>query len=337
MTSWPARAVLILASLLLAIALRPMGALGRVGEGLLPNALAGAFFALAIVSLERLLRFRNAAGAAGSLAGMLVGGLVGTLLGRLVADATVLSIAESRAFATLGLAYLGGAVGSRAARNFAASRATAPVAAVPAPEAAAVSGSPLVLDTSAIIDGRVCELATTGVLEGAMLVPAFVLREVQHVADSTDPSRRARGRRGLESLERLKATPGLRLAFPDDEIAEAAEVDDKLVELARRSNARLLTTDFNLNKVATLRGVRVLNVNDLAQALRATVQPGDTLRLAIVREGKEPGQGLGFLDDGTMVVVDQGREAMGSDVDVVVTNALQTSAGRMIFARIEPR
>ena len=332
MTSWPARAVLLLASLLLAIALRPMGVLGRVGEGVLPNAIGGAFFALVVVSVERLLRVRNAAGAAGSLGGMLVGGLVGTLLGRLVADATVLSIAESRAFATLALAYIGGAVGSRAARAFAASRTPAPVG-----EHLAPSGAAIVVDTSSIIDGRVCELATTGVLDGTMLVPAFVLREVQHVADSTDPSRRARGRRGLESLERLKATPGLRLAFPDDEIAEAAEVDDKLVELARRSNARLLTTDFNLNKVATLRGVRVVNVNDLAQALRPTVQPGDNLRLAIVREGKEPGQGLGFLDDGTMVVVDQGRDAVGSDVDVIVTNALQTSAGRMIFARIEPR
>lgn len=325
MASWPVRAFLILASVLLAVTLRPMAVFGPGGVAPLPNAIAGAVFALTVIMAERLTRVREAAGPAGALAGMLAGGLLAAVVGRLISDVTPFSDGEARAFATIALLYVGGAIGSRAARSYAARGH-----AEPEPGAAPSA----LLDTSAIIDGRVADLAATGFLDGTILVPAFVLRELQAVADSADASRRTRGRRGLDALERLKGTAGARIAFPEDEIAGAAEVDDKLLELARRTGARLVTTDFNLNKVARLRGVRVLNVNDLATALRPVLLPGDTLRVAVVKEGKEPGQGLGYLDDGTMVVVEQGREAIGTDVDVVVSNSLQTSAGRMIFARM---
>jgi uncharacterized protein YacL len=331
MESWPARALLILASVLLALALRPMGAFGSVGGALLPNALAGALFALAVIAAERITRLRDSAGPAGALAGMIAGGLLASLVGRLVADATPFSLNEARAFATLALGYLGGAIGARAARALAS-----PAPPLPAVRADAEprGAAPVLLDTSAIIDGRVGDLVATGFVDAAILVPAFVLRELQSIADSADTLRRTRGRRGLEVLERLQASAAARVAFPEDELAEAVAVDDKLVELARRTGARLVTTDFNLSKVAALRGVRVLNVNDLARALRPALLPGDILRVAVVKEGKEPGQGLGYMDDGTMVVIEKGGEALGSEVEVVVTNALQTSAGRMIFAKL---
>ena len=329
MASWSARLLLILASVLLAITLRPMAVLSPAGGAPFPNALAGGLFALTVIAAERLARTRDAAGPAGALAGMVAGGLLAAVVGRLVSDATPFSASEARAFATLALLYLGGAAGARAGRAF-SERASA--ARLPAAEPAA--GAPLLLDTSAIIDGRVGDLAATGFLEGTALVPGFVLRELQHVADSADASRRTRGRRGLDVLERLKQIPGLRLAFTEEDVPEATAVDDKLVELARRTGARLMTTDYNLDKIASLHGVRVLNVNALSRALRPELLPGDTLRVALLKDGKEPGQGLGYLDDGTMVVVEQGREAIGREVDVVVTNALQTAAGRMIFAKL---
>lgn len=335
MTPWIARALLILASVVLTVILRPLALFGPAGEAPFRNAIAGVLFAMFVLAAARVTRSRDGAGAAGALVGMLAGALLAAMIGRVVSDTTPFSAAEVRAFATLAFVYIGGAIGLRAARAFVA---PGPVALRGAPERApAASGSPAVLDSSSIIDGRVAGLATTGFLDGAILVPGFILREVQHIADSQDPLRRARGRRGLEVLEQLKTIPTLGLSFPEDTIPEAVTVDDKLVELALRTGARLVTTDFNLNKVATLRGVRVLNVNDLASALRPTLLPGDGLRVALVREGKEPGQGLGYLDDGTMVVVEQGREAIGAEVEVVVTNALQTSAGRMIFAKITGR
>lgn len=190
-----------------------------------------------------------------------------------------------------------------------------------------------VLDTSCIIDGRIEELLGTGFLEGQILVPQFVLAELQQVADASNDIKRVRGRRGLDILNRMKA------AYPDRIIIHSADYDDvptvdaKLVRLVQEINGTLLTNDYNLNKVATVQRVPVLNVNDLTQAVRPSYLPGDSLDLKILKEGKEPTQGVGYLDDGTMVVVEEGRSHVGGELQVIVTSALQTSAGRMIFAR----
>jgi uncharacterized protein YacL len=190
-----------------------------------------------------------------------------------------------------------------------------------------------ILDTSCIIDGRIEDLLTTGFLEGQILVPQFVLQELQQVADASNDQKRVRGRRGLDVLNRTQE------AFPDRIIIHSADYDDiatvdaKLVRLAQEINGTLLTNDYNLNKVASLQKVEVLNINDLAQAIRPTYLPGDQLALKIVKQGKEPAQGVGYLNDGTMVVVEEGGGYIGDELAVVVTGALQTSAGRMIFAR----
>ena len=192
------------------------------------------------------------------------------------------------------------------------------------------------VDTSALIDGRLGGIVETGFVSFDIVVPAFVLRELQHVADAGDPMRRARGRRGLDVLQALRASRQARVRVIEDDVPELGEVDAKLLELAVRRGAALVTTDFNLNKVATIRGVVVLNVNDLAHALRPVILPGESLRLAIVKEGKEPGQGVGYLEDGTMVVVDQGRTLVGKTATVSVTSTIQTAAGKMFFARPVP-
>jgi uncharacterized protein YacL len=190
-----------------------------------------------------------------------------------------------------------------------------------------------VLDTSCIIDGRIEDLLNTGFLEGQILVPQFVLGELQQVADSSNDQKRVRGRRGLDILNRMKeAYPDRILIHPAD-YEDVATVDAKLIRLAQEINATLLTNDYNLNKVANLQKVNVLNVNDLTQAVRPTYIPGDSIDLKILKEGKEPAQGIGYLDDGTMVVVEDGRGYVGGELQVIVTSALQTSAGRMIFAR----
>jgi uncharacterized protein YacL len=191
-------------------------------------------------------------------------------------------------------------------------------------------GGAKVLDTSAIIDGRIADVARTGFLEGPLLVPRSVLRELQAIADSTDPLRRARGRRGLEILGRLQSESQA-VQIVEDE--GTGDVDERLVRLARTHRAGIVTTDFNLARVAELQGVRVLNVNDLCSALRPVVLPGEELTVHLVREGKEPGQGVGYLEDGTMIVVEGGKRWIGSSPEVVVTSVLQTSAGRLIFAR----
>jgi uncharacterized protein YacL len=190
------------------------------------------------------------------------------------------------------------------------------------------------VDTSALIDGRLPDVAASGFLDLDLVVPEFVLRELQHVADASEPMRRARGRRGLDVLAALRASGKIALEVIADDVAEQPEVDLKLVALAVRRKAALITTDFNLNKVAGIRGVEVLNVNDLAHALRPVVLPGEAMRVAIVKEGKEPGQGVAYLEDGTMVVVDHAKALVGQTVDVVVTSAIQTAAGKMFFAKL---
>ena len=191
----------------------------------------------------------------------------------------------------------------------------------------------ILVDTSAIIDGRIADLSITGFLEGSLVVPRFVLDELRHIADSSDPLRRNRGRRGLEVLGKLRKDEGVPLQVLDVGVENGNEVDAVLVQLAREMKSSILTTDYNLNRVAELQGVQVLNVNELANALKSIVLPGEELRVNIVQEGKEVGQGVAYLDDGTMVVVEGGRRYLNAFHDVVVTRVLQTAAGRIIFAQ----
>ncbi len=190
----------------------------------------------------------------------------------------------------------------------------------------------VLLDTSAIIDGRVADIGETGFLQDTLIVPQFILDELRHIADSSDALKRTRGRRGLEVLGRLREGADVALQVTDDKGGEG-QVDTRLVALARDTHAAILTTDFNLKRVAEFQGVRVLNVNDLANALRPVLLPGEEMQIRIVQEGKEAGQGLGFLDDGTMVVVETAREFLDSEIAITVTRVLQTSAGRIIFAQ----
>ena len=196
---------------------------------------------------------------------------------------------------------------------------------------------PKILDTSVIIDGRVADICEAYFLEGVLVVPQFVLRELQLVADSPDGLKRQRGRRGLEVLQRMQKMPHLEVEVAEDDFPQIAEVDMKLIELAKRYDAKIVTNDYNLNKVATLQGLDVLNVNQLANALKPVVLPGEAMRVFILREGKEYNQGVAYLDDGTMVVVDGGRRAINKTVDIIVTSVHQTTAGKMIFGRYDDR
>lgn len=190
------------------------------------------------------------------------------------------------------------------------------------------------LDTSVIIDGRVVEIIETGFLDGTLVVPQFVLKELQFIADSSDPLKRNRGRRGLDILHRIQKMSGVEVVISDLDFPSVKDVDMKLIELARSLAGKIVTNDVNLNKVAQLRGIEVLNINELAASLKPVVLPGELMHVFISKEGKEPNQGVAYLDDGTMVVVDHARKLIGRNLDVAVTSVLQTTAGRMIFGRI---
>src|SRR3981189_1322075 len=194
-----------------------------------------------------------------------------------------------------------------------------------------------VLDTSVIIDGRIADICETGFLEGTLVVPQFVLRELQQVADSSDSLKRNRGRRGLDILQKMQKMTNVAVQIVETDFPDIREVDLKLIELARKLAGKVVTNDFNLNKVAQLRGVNVLNINELANALKPVVLPGETMRVFILKEGKEYNQGVAYLDDGTMVVVDNARKMISKTIDVGVTSVLQTAAGKMIFGRFDER
>jgi uncharacterized protein YacL len=196
---------------------------------------------------------------------------------------------------------------------------------------------PILLDTSVIIDGRIADIARTGFLVGTLLIPRFVLNELQYIADSADSLRRQRGRRGMEVLSELQKETKVPVRISDIDVEGVREVDDKLVILARQLRAPILTNDYNLNRVAELQGVPVLNVNELANAVKSVLLPGEPLTVVVIQEGKESGQGVGYLDDGTMVVIEDGRNRLNEEVTVIVTKVLQTAAGRMIFARMSGR
>lgn len=192
---------------------------------------------------------------------------------------------------------------------------------------------PILLDTSVIIDGRIADICATGFIQGELIVPLFVLNELQHIADSADTLRRNRGRRGLEILRQLQEEAPVPVRITDEDDETVKEVDDKLIALARRFSGKILTNDYNLNRVAELQGVPVLNVNELANAVKTVLLPGETFSIHVIQSGKEADQGVGYLDDGTMVVVEDGRAYLGQTIDVTVSKVLQTAAGRMIFAR----
>ena len=189
------------------------------------------------------------------------------------------------------------------------------------------------LDTSVIIDGRIADISETGFIEGTLIVPQFVLTELQHIADSSDTLKRTRGRRGLDILKRLQDERQSKVVIVDDDFEDIAEVDLKLVRLAKQMEAQILTNDFNLNKVCELHQVKVLNINDLANAVKPVVIPGEDMQVVVIKDGKEHNQGVAYLDDGTMIVVEGGRSYIGQAITVTVTSVLQTSAGRMIFAK----
>jgi uncharacterized protein YacL len=275
--------------------------------------------------------------------GELVGGAVGLVTGLVIAFLVKSILFEFVAFAgptggyiaialylvlSLFTAFLGARVGAK-------QRVAIGRIATPAAGASAGGGEPKVLDTSVIIDGRVLDIVRTGFLEGPLLLPRFVLRELQLIADSADPLKRTRGRRGLEVLSELQQSTPLEIVERDPE--DVAQVDAKLVRLAQERGAKLVTNDYNLNRVAHVEGVVVLNINELANAVKTVLLPGEELRVAVIREGRETHQGVGYLDDGTMIVIENGRRLIGETVDVAVTRELQTNAGRMIFARPKQR
>jgi uncharacterized protein YacL len=305
-----------------------IGARGAVAASASPisGAVAGVVLGALVVVAERV----AARARIDRLFWAVVGGGVGSLVG-MVAGLAVLGIAPGIGAGPLALGavlgtWLGAAVGLRRGPDITGLNAALfPRAARERPGA--------LIDTSAIIDGRIADLAATGFLGGPLLVPQFVLREVQRVADAADPRRRARGKRGFEVVQRLLHLPGRLVEVDDTDVPEVADVDEKLLALAKARGAKVITTDYNLNKRAELSGVTVLNVNDLSNALKPTAVAGEVMRVHVLREGKELGQGVAYLDDGTMVVVDHGKRWIGQTVDVAVTSVLQTSAGRIIFTR----
>ena len=287
----------------------------------------GVAFALLIVFLE--LRLHRVP--AHSMVGALVGGVTGLLGANLVwgviAGLDLVGEHFIHAVLIVFLIYIGVVIGTRRGEWFEPARIIA------AFKDASRLHQYKVLDTSVIIDGRIADICETGFLDGTLVVPQFVLRELQQVADSSDSMKRNRGRRGLDVLQRVQKMTNVQVQIVETDFPEVKEVDLKLIELAKHLSGKIVTNDFNLNKVAQLRGVAVLNINELANSLKPVVLPGEVLRVFVLKEGKEPGQGVAYLDDGTMVVVDQGKRAIGRTIEVTVTSVLQTTAGKMIFCR----
>jgi uncharacterized protein YacL len=298
------------------------------------GALAGLVFALAVILFEVRLRRASLRRLIGAATGSILG-ILGAYLTSLILTHTTMP-ESTRSFFSLAvflvMTYIGLVLGANKGDMlnlqalgglFGSERST--------------KHSVKVLDTSVIIDGRVADIADALFLDGTIVIPQFVLRELQLVADSSDPLKRQRGRRGLEVLQRIQKMPHLDVQIADDDFAQIADVDLKLIELAKRYDAKVVTNDFNLNKVATLQGIEIMNVNLLANALKPVVLPGEIMRVFILREGKEYNQGVAYLDDGTMVVVDGARKMINKTIDIVVTSVHQTTAGKMIFGRYDER
>jgi uncharacterized protein YacL len=288
--------------------------------------------------MEQMLDHAPAGELIGAVAGVVVGLLISALVAVLLSPLPWgLGLVISLALACI-LVYAGVRTGTRRQDAFADAfrrRSGAAPASIGEDGAAAQDGTPIVVDTSVLIDGRISDVAATGFIQGRLLIPEFVLEELQRVADSADGARRSKGRRGLAVVDSLKRQRQVACEILDLDYPDTTEVDVRLVKVARDRGAGLMTNDFNLNRLAAVQGIRVLNLNDLANALKPIVGSGETLSLTITKEGKEPRQGVGYLEDGTMVVVEGGRDHLEQRVQVTVTSVLQTPAGRMIFASAE--
>src|SRR5437660_3727605 len=299
----------------------------------LVSAGAASLIALAIILFELRIRRASLKTLIGAAVGSIMGIVGAFLIGSLISSQESMAVApETKTFLTLALtffmAYVGLMVGAAKGDYL---------------ELSALGGifsdktvrrDLKILDTSVIIDGRIADVAETGFLTGTLIIPQFILRELQQVADSPDSSKRQRGRRGLDMLHRLQNNSSLDIQIVETDFPSVREVDLKLIELGKQIEAVIVTNDFNLNKVAQLRGVNVLNINELANALKPVVLPGEAMRVFILKEGKEYNQGVAYLDDGTMVVVDNARRLIGRNADIAVTSVLQTTAGKMIFGRL---
>jgi uncharacterized protein YacL len=317
------RVLFVLAVTVAAVVTHPFG--GPLGA----NLAAGVILGVIVILVESRMRTAEVT----DLLGALIGGAIGLGLSKTIgaalfwANTTDARVVFLHSFILLVFPYLGIIMGARKgewlqpARIVALFRDTGP------------QKRYRILDTSVIIDGRVADICETGFLDGTLVIPQFVLKELQLVADSADSLKRNRGRRGLDILQKIQKMSGVDVAISDIDFPEVREVDLKLIELARTLQGKIVTNDFNLNKVAQLRGVEVLNINELANSLKPVVLPGEFMKVFILKEGKEYNQGVAYLDDGTMVVVDNARRMIGKNIDIVVTSVLQTTAGKMIFGR----
>jgi uncharacterized protein YacL len=320
---WLARALFFIALTTAAVLLRPFEGMPWL------NALLGAGVAGTIVLFESRLR----ATPISAVAGALIGGAVGLFTARTIGAALFWTNSQNPGMAflhaatLLGLTYLGLVLGGGHSEWLHPSRL---LGLFRTPDA---EHRHRVLDTSVIIDGRIADVCEAGFLDGTLVIPQFVLRELQYIADSSDSLKRNRGRRGLDILQKIQKMSGVHAIVSDIDFPDVREVDLKLIELARSLKGKIVTNDFNLNKVAQLRGIEVLNINELANALKPVVLPGEFMKVFILKEGKEYNQGVAYLDDGTMVVVDNARRLIGKTIDIVVTSVLQTTAGKMIFGR----
>jgi len=295
------------------------------------GALLGMGVSLVIIFLEIGMKRVSMRGLSSSVFGL----ILGLIMAKMVSDAFSLAPIASESLSvikvtlTLVFCYLGMAIALRGKDEF---NIIIPYVRLKRQDQ---SEGVVLLDTSAIIDGRILDVFKTKFIEGKIVIPRFVLRELQQIADSTDPIKRQRGRRGLEILHTMQKEMGLSITFHEEDFPEITEVDAKLVKSAKLLDSSILTVDYNLNRVATLQGVKILNINELANALKPVVFPGEHMQIKLLKEGKEYNQAVGYLEDGTMVVVEDGRRHIGQELKVVVTSVLQTPAGRIIFTKIE--
>jgi len=296
----------------------------------LVGALTGFIFALLVLSIEKIIKKAPLKVILGGTFGLVLGLVIAQLLGYVFSGLQTSAIRISvSVILSCTFGYIGLALGGKKVEEFkwpGWSFFT---------KGSFKKGNGKILDTSVIIDGRIADICETAFLEGPLVIPQFVLKELQQIADSADNLKRARGRRGLDILNRMQKGDTVEVKIVDEDYPEIKEVDAKLIALAREMSAKIITNDFNLNKVAQLQGVPVLNINELANALKPMVLPGEVLHLQIMREGKEQGQGVAYLDDGTMVVVENASRHLGQEVEASVTSILQTTAGRMIFTTLK--
>jgi len=302
------------------------GAGMEIGEGLMGLAM-GFSFSFIIIVLEVMMRRVSVRG----LSSMVFGLLLGMLMAKIVSNAFILFPIDAsmrsltNVILTLSFCYLGAALGLRGRDEF-----NIIIPYVKLKRQGEISDL-VILDTSAVIDGRILDVCKTNFLEAKIIVPRFVLKELQTIADSSDSIKRQRGKRGIEILQNIQRE--INITIQEEDFPEIHDVDTKLIRLAKLLEAKVVTVDYNLNRIATLQGVKILNINELSNALKAIVLPGESLEIKIIKEGKEYNQGVGYLEDGTMVVVENGRKLLGKTLSVAVTSILQTQAGKMIFAK----